>query len=239
MTAAIDPVRVWQLVTTHFSLEDIRTTCFVLGIDYETLPGEGKGGKARELVMYCRNRAMLGPLVTRLQQDRPSLEWIASETAESAAEEAAAQSAEERLYHLVKEFNRNRHQPLSATRNRIADDIAFQMREMAPTLDGQLDVDAWLHSANIGKRVAAVEYLDWKQDTEYLGVLLDKLPGEQPFIQFHILIAFSSMLDQLPYEDMKILSERLMVYDAEGDSSRYLWQQDLLGRVAEWFRSVE
>ncbi len=121
----------------------------------------------------------------------------------------------------------------------MGDEITFQIRELVPELDGQLDVAAWLNSANMGKRIAAVEYLDWKQDTEYLEALLDKLSTAQPFIQFHILIAISSMLDQLGYSEMQLLRKRLRAYDPEGDTSRNLWSQDLRNRVEDWFKLVE
>lgn len=235
----VDPVRLWQVLDEHFTFDELHNLCFALGIDFENIPGDGKKSKARGIVIYCRNRATMEQLVSMVRQERPNLGWGVPEEAESAAEDAPMQSAEHHLYNLVKEFNRNRHQPKSSKRTRVADDITFQMRELVPALDSQFDVDNWLRSANIGKRVAAVEYLEWKQDTEYFGVLLDRLPIEQPFIQFHILIVLSSMLDQLTYEEMLMLRERLEAHDFGGDSSINLWKQDLLNRIHEWFSLVE
>jgi hypothetical protein len=56
---AIDPVNLWEKLDEFFSEEDIRDVCFQLEVDFENLPGKEKKGKARELVIYCRNRAML------------------------------------------------------------------------------------------------------------------------------------------------------------------------------------
>jgi hypothetical protein len=39
-----------EILSERLSLEEIRTLCFDLGIDYDNLPGEGKTAKARELM---------------------------------------------------------------------------------------------------------------------------------------------------------------------------------------------
>ena len=41
-----------QTLTARFSADELRTFCFDLGVDSENLPGEGKAGKARELLLY-------------------------------------------------------------------------------------------------------------------------------------------------------------------------------------------
>ena len=42
-----------DILVTYFNDGELRDLCFDLGIDYENLGGEGKAGKARELVAYC------------------------------------------------------------------------------------------------------------------------------------------------------------------------------------------
>ena len=42
-------VQLREFLTEYFNEEELRTVCFDLGIDYDNLGGEGKGGKAREL----------------------------------------------------------------------------------------------------------------------------------------------------------------------------------------------
>lgn len=232
---AIDLVFMREQITKHLSLDDIRDLCFELGIDYENLPGDSKKAKARELLIYCRSRAKLDGLVQRLKISRPEVDWEppVGET------KRGESTPEERIYTLVVGFNRNRHRRISDDRTRVADEVAFQMRELAPELEGAFDISSWLTSDNIGKRVAAVEYLDWKQDTEFFAPLLNRLFVEQPFVQFHILITLSSMLDQLTYEQMRVLQDRLGAYDPDGDGSRVLWAQTLRAWVEEWFRAVE
>ena len=51
-----------DILVTHFSDGELRDLCFDLGIDYESLPGEGKSAKARELVAYCQRRDRLAEL---------------------------------------------------------------------------------------------------------------------------------------------------------------------------------
>jgi uncharacterized protein len=48
-----------QLLTIHFGLSELQTLCFDLGIDYESLPGEGKADKIRELIIYLERRGRI------------------------------------------------------------------------------------------------------------------------------------------------------------------------------------
>jgi hypothetical protein len=236
----IDPIYLQTQLVEFFSLNDLQDLCFKLGLDFDELAGEGKTGKARELVIYCRNRGLLEQLLTEAQKARPNLALLPEAVAAAVSPESGfRESTEQQLYELVKSFNRTRHQPRGNLRTRAGDEIAFQLREFAPQVDGRFDVGAWLDSANTGKRLAAVEFLDWKQDTEFFGLLVDKLFEETPFIQFHILIALNSLLDQLGYEQMVDLRERLKAYDPGEDGSRGMLRQALLGRVDDWFRVIQ
>ena len=233
---AVDPVALHKYLVEHFSLEGIRTLCFELSVDYDILPGEGKESKARELVIYCRNRAMLEQLARSAHQARRHLAGSAGVMSAQTATRTRTSTGTQQLYELVQEFNRNRHQPYSVQRTIAGDDIVFQMRELAPAIDGQFDVAVWLQSDNLGKRVAAIQFLDWKQDIEFFAPLLDKLTDEKPFVQFHILIALNSMLDQLDSGQMKTLRNILAGYLTIGDASRAMWAQELQRRTDEWFR---
>jgi CheY-like chemotaxis protein len=57
-------------LTTEFDLEELRTLCFDLKINFDDLRGEGKDAKARELVMYCQRREMLGRLGAAIRRER-------------------------------------------------------------------------------------------------------------------------------------------------------------------------
>lgn len=66
-------VTLLRLLTTRCSAEDLRTLCFVLGINHEVLPGAGKAAHARELVAYFDRRQDLEALEEALTQLRPDL----------------------------------------------------------------------------------------------------------------------------------------------------------------------
>ena len=233
---AVDPVALHRHLVERFTLDEIRSLCFQLGIDYDVLPGEGKESKARELVIYCRNRAMLEQLAQSAHKARSPLDRATGGASVRAGSRAHTPTRGQQLYALVQAFNKNRHQPYSVQRTIAGDDIVFQMRELAPELDGQFDVVAWLQSENLGKRVAALQFLDWKQDIEFFAPLLDKLTDEKPFVQFHVLIALNSMLDQLDSGQMKTLRNVLSGYITIDDAWRAMWAQELQRRVDNWFR---
>ena len=62
-------------IKTEFSLEEIKNLCDDLGIDFEDLGGEGKEGKARELIAFCLRRTWLDKLVGRSEELRPQFPW--------------------------------------------------------------------------------------------------------------------------------------------------------------------
>jgi hypothetical protein len=62
------------MLTTRLSEEELKTVCFMLPVDYDTLGGEGKAGKARELIIYCQHHKLNGRLLKKVLQLRPDLE---------------------------------------------------------------------------------------------------------------------------------------------------------------------
>ena len=56
-----------------FGLEDVKSLCFEMGIDFESLGGEGKGAKIRELIEFCRRRGRDDELAARVQAERPQV----------------------------------------------------------------------------------------------------------------------------------------------------------------------
>jgi len=58
----------------RFNEGELRTFCFDLdGVDYDSLPGSGKGEKARELVDFFKRRDKIPNLVKTLIQKRPDI----------------------------------------------------------------------------------------------------------------------------------------------------------------------
>jgi hypothetical protein len=64
-----------RILTNHFSERELNTLCFDLGIDYDSLPGEGKTDKARELISYLERRNLVLKLVQTGKCVRPDISW--------------------------------------------------------------------------------------------------------------------------------------------------------------------
>ncbi|MEM7116184.1 MAG: hypothetical protein AAF614_27355 [Chloroflexota bacterium] len=67
----IDPASLHDALVNYYSLEEIKTLCFNLRIDYESLDGSGKAGKARGLVQYAENHNRYDDLVAYVNRTRP------------------------------------------------------------------------------------------------------------------------------------------------------------------------
>lgn len=66
----IDPVALRQALVSYFDIEELRTLCFDLGVDFDEFPDGGKGAKARELVAYWQRQGDLTPLVEAIRRER-------------------------------------------------------------------------------------------------------------------------------------------------------------------------
>ena len=64
-----------EILIDHFDQEELKTLCFDLGIDYESLPGSGKANKARDLISALQRQGRLSELITFGQQERPHIQW--------------------------------------------------------------------------------------------------------------------------------------------------------------------
>jgi hypothetical protein len=58
----MDRVQLVKFIRDKFNDSELRDLCFELQIDYESLPGDGKAAKARELVSFCERRDRLPEL---------------------------------------------------------------------------------------------------------------------------------------------------------------------------------
>ncbi len=66
-------LRVRQLLLDHFDENELRSLCFDLKVDFESLPGEGKDAKGRELVAYMTRRERIRELEEAIYQLRPNI----------------------------------------------------------------------------------------------------------------------------------------------------------------------
>lgn len=230
----IDLAYLRQQLSDRFNLEELQTLCFDMSIKYEDLPGDTISAKARELVIFCYRYGRIPQLLEQCKQQRKDVIWerpAKGETSDQLPDDWI--DPLQGLYRLVKAFNRNRSRPFSEQRTVEGDNIAFAMREAAPLLFDKFDVASWLDSNNTGKRLAAVKYLDWLEDTEFLNDLMGKLATERPFMQLHVLIALDSMVDQLDKNHRTRLRVVLNAYRIERpDADREFWRRRILARLA-------
>lgn len=68
-------IRLRNLLSSFFSLEELRTLTFDLDIDFEELEGGTKSAKARELVLYSERLKLVENLVARAEHYRPQIKW--------------------------------------------------------------------------------------------------------------------------------------------------------------------
>lgn len=62
-----------NILWNHFDVEELRNLCFFeLNIDYDSLPGEGRGGKIRGLIAHCERFGRSQELLQACQRLRPS-----------------------------------------------------------------------------------------------------------------------------------------------------------------------
>ena len=67
--------RLHQILSTRFVEDELRTLCFYLSVDFDSLGGKGTKGKARELLAYLAHRNRISELVETSRQLRPDISW--------------------------------------------------------------------------------------------------------------------------------------------------------------------
>ena len=231
----IDLAYLRQQLSDRFNLDELQTLCFNMHIRYEDLPGDTISAKTRELVIFCYRHGQIPQLLDECKRQRQDVTW--ERPAKTGAPDQLPDDWIDSLlgfYRLVKAFNRNRSQPFSNQRTFEGDNIAFAMREAAPLLFNKVDVASWLKSSSAGKRLAAIKYLDWLADIEFLDNLVGKLVVERPFMQLHILIALDSMVDQLDEGRRKKLQLALNAYKIERpNADREFWRRRILAKLTQ------
>ena len=64
-----------ELLTTHFSRQELKTLCFELGVDDESWPDGGKAGMARELLGWVARNGRFPLLLQKCLALRPDVVW--------------------------------------------------------------------------------------------------------------------------------------------------------------------
>lgn len=74
MAADFD-ARVLEGLTESYSLDELHTLCFNLGVDYEAIPHSTKPGLARELIARMHRERRLRELINELRHEKPYVSW--------------------------------------------------------------------------------------------------------------------------------------------------------------------
>jgi tetratricopeptide (TPR) repeat protein len=164
-TTILDWAQLRQSLVESFDENELCDLCFDLRIDYESLPGEGKSAKARELVQYCDRHKRLDEL------------QAASQRAQSQhAEKIARRQCHSTLPTQPHFFGRDKELAI------IADAIAPEARTWGALIDGP---------GGIGKTALAIRagHLASEAQFEYKLFLSAKVreltpQGEQPLEDF-------------------------------------------------------
>ena len=64
-----------QAINQYFSESDVKTLCFDLHVDYESLPGDGKSEKVVELIKHFVRSGRLEELLNYCSDFRPNVPW--------------------------------------------------------------------------------------------------------------------------------------------------------------------
>lgn len=74
----VDQTALRALLGRGFSLEEIKTLCVDIDIDFDILPGQDKLSKSRELIKYLERRSQIERLISYCIKERPQLDWAAT-----------------------------------------------------------------------------------------------------------------------------------------------------------------
>lgn len=72
-SAQLNAARLRKLLVDYFNESELRTLCFDLEVNYESLLGDTIGDKARELILYLRRRDLIQRLLNLCKELRPQI----------------------------------------------------------------------------------------------------------------------------------------------------------------------
>lgn len=76
-----------ELLTEYFNEDELRNFAFDFGLDWEQLPGENKGAKARAIIEAAEHDGRLYMLVGECAKARPHLDWLDAQTMHDSGED--------------------------------------------------------------------------------------------------------------------------------------------------------
>ena len=66
-------IALFRTLSTQFTLEELESVCWEVGIRYEDLPAKTLSGKARQLVQKADDLAVLAKLIAIVERERPDV----------------------------------------------------------------------------------------------------------------------------------------------------------------------
>jgi len=66
-------VQLHRSLVAHFSLDELHTLAFEIGLEWDDLPGETRAAKARALIEICERNALMRRLRRQIRLDRPNM----------------------------------------------------------------------------------------------------------------------------------------------------------------------
>jgi hypothetical protein len=69
----IDTVTLRDTLVNHFNMNELKSLCFDLGINFDSLPGETMQNKSQELIVYLQRHDRIEELVNQIRRLRPNI----------------------------------------------------------------------------------------------------------------------------------------------------------------------
>ena len=92
-----------EKIDRHFNQVELKDLCFRFQVDYESLGGEGKRDKARELITHMERRGRTAELIEACARLRPQVDWDSGPAPErQSATPAGNRSALERALTMAR-----------------------------------------------------------------------------------------------------------------------------------------
>jgi len=150
-----------HILITRFSEEELRTLCWDLpapaDVDYDDLSGEGKAGKARELIGHLERRDLIPALVEIGKRLRPTVNWGETSPAGPGTRPDFQRTPLERPPHKpppnqygVAAGTEPAAEASAFTRDTLADRRAHIIKKMSKTVD---ELDAYIEQ--YGRAISA------------------------------------------------------------------------------------
>lgn len=150
-------VQLRRVLSKRFNVDELRTLCFDLQVDYEDLPGDGKSAKVRELLAHLARRNRINDLLDVGREARPDIDW---------PQLSVPATEDEKTENLLAQLHQKRAHALSELYGQIVDVEgqlrAWAYRDMPVGLPAEVDPSGVMDEVRELSKLAskALIYLD-------------------------------------------------------------------------------